>query len=304
MKITFDKIFETDLSGVQLFVLYGNAESVIERAIDFIRYSHPNFKSEILDSPDQGGSSEPSLFESEPQLQMNILKTSSEKIIKSIDLSSKTKWIILASSLRSKSPVVMDSQQQSHILTCSCYEAPLIPKELVYYSKKYNIDLTQDQLRVLHQQFLTNVEGLKDLLSVLSYCSPLHDSEFQDFCKQYNVLNNVSPLNTALLIKDRAAFLKSCESELESETMIPTLRSFSRTFEILLAKKAGVQPLPYTVFFKDEPFYEKGLKLWSERKAQDLLKVLLFLEHDVKFKAIGPEIIIERIQPFLLPEKH
>lgn len=304
MKLSFDKLFGTNLNDIQLFVLYGNDDAVIERAIDFIKYSLPHHRSEILESLDQISSHEPSLFESNPSPSLNIYKTSSEKIIKSIDLSADSKWIVIAPNLRAKSSIVIDSQKQTEILTCSCYETPLIPQELVYLSKKYDINLTPDQLRSLHQIFRTNVEALKDLLAVLAYCSPLDELQFKEFCREYSTLNENSPLNSTLLLKDHKAFLRSADQELEQDNLIPILRSLSRAIETLLAKKSGVHPLPYSVFFKDEPLYEKGLKLWSEPEAQSLLKTLLKLEHDVKFKAINPEIIIQQIQPFLAPLKH
>ncbi len=295
MKLTFDKLFGSALEGVRLFILYGNDDAVIQRAIDYIQYRNSALKLTFLETLESAASHEPSLFESDPQAQLNIYRTSSEKIIQSLDLSGNSKWLIIAPNLRAKSPVIMNAGNQPQWAAISCYESALVPHELMALAQKNNLTLTQDQLRTLHQHFRNDVPQLQDFLGILSYCSPLKSSDFEAFLKQYTSQTEGASLVSALLLKDQVGFLKSAEMNLDQETLIPVLRSLARTFEILLSKKSGLKTLPYAVFFKDEPFYERALKVWTLPQIQEFLKLLLNLEHDVKFKQFSSFVAIQEL---------
>ncbi|MEB3701444.1 DNA polymerase III subunit delta [Candidatus Bealeia paramacronuclearis] len=305
MKISFDRLFKSQLSGITTYILYGNDESVIERALSYLKQAYEKTHViQFLDAPGSIHDNEPSLFQSAPRPTLSVIKTSSEKVIQSAFPQGSNIAIFIAPNLRAKSSLVMASQSQSDLCTISCYECALIPEELMFMATSKGLTLSQTQLRSLYTTFKLDFEGLSNILFVLALYESCDEEEFKALIESISHKGPLSLLLPAIFEKNIKAFDRTSESEFEPETMIPLLRSLARSFEILLSQKAGLSTPPYPIFFKDQPLFQGAQRNWSLPQIQEILKTLLRLENDVKFKHIDPHIIQQSIRPYLQSESH
>lgn len=296
MKINFQALFQTPLTKVRFFFIYGNEPSVFERVIAHVHKRTSSVlkireEADILTKP----FSQPSLFGDQEGPSLTLTPRVTDKILKVLDQLEGI-YIFTSEKARAKSKLVMAFSEMPNALAIPAYASPMTPAEFKFLIQDLSLPPAFSEL--LFKGYQNDYHGLIETLAKIKLYGDVSSVDPDLFLTTNSDHGDISRVQKVFLLKDSKQALEGC-SRIPASDYIPMLRALGRTFLTLLdlvsLQKTNKPILWHTlsppVFFKEQPFYERALKLWKKEEIQGMVETLLDLEGRLKFSGATPSII-------------
>ncbi|MBY0293545.1 MAG: hypothetical protein K2W92_09715 [Alphaproteobacteria bacterium] len=291
MKINFSSLFQIPLEKYNFFFIYGNDPIVFERTLSFLKKKLPwplQIKSEDTGLAHSG--TQASLFECQKML--TLIPNVSDKFLKSIDKLKDDVFIFTSEKARTQSPLVLYFTHSSSSLAISAYSSPLISSEFEFLVEEMNLPVSFK--RLLFKAYQNDYMELLSVLEKIKLYGDVPEAHYESFLRSSTMPDTLTPLIHAILLRNKKEAVSSF-SKINIGELISFFRllliSFQTLNEIMPYKKMS-SSIPWksfksSIFFKDQPLYERALSKWSSDEVQSFLETLLSLEHQVKFSGQG-----------------
>lgn len=287
MKINFPSLFQTPVQNYNFFFIYGNDSIAFERTLSFIqrKLSLPlQIKTEETVLSQSG--TQASLFNN--QKKMTLIPNVSDKILKNIDKLKDDIFIFTSEKARAQSPLVLHFNQSSSSLAISAYPSPLISSEFEYLVEEMNLPISFK--RLLFRAYQNDYMELLSILEKIKLYGDVPEAHYESFLKESALPETLTPLIHAILLRNKNEAI-SFFSKINITELISFFRllliSFQTLYEIIPYQKTSSsipwKTLKSSIFFKEQPLYERALSKWSSDDVQSVLQTLLSLEYHIKF---------------------
>ncbi len=290
MKISFPSLFSAPIQKYRFFFLFGNEETVFERAISFLQkklLSSLQIKAEV-DLLNHTSLS-PSLFEAEENPSLTLVPHVTDKLLHHVDQLTRGVFIFTSQKARAQSKLVTYFTESPVSLAIGAYATPLLPSEFEFLIGDLNLPAHFKSL--LFKTFQNDYMGLLSTLEKVKLFKDIPENQYEAFLGSF-APDDFMPLLQAFLLKDIKKGTEA-SSFITSTDIIPFLRSLTRAFQTLFElmpfknspKSIPWQKLTPPVFFKEQPLYEMALSRWNFMEIRNFLEGLLELERKVKLSA-------------------
>ncbi|EKE10235.1 MAG: hypothetical protein ACD_16C00066G0012 [uncultured bacterium] len=300
MKINFPALFQTPLEKYQFFFIYGNDKEVFERTLVYLQKkldASLTHKSE--EDIQKGLKAEKSLFE-ENCPQLTFVPQVTDKVIECLESFKDEVAIFTSESARAHSKLVTYFAGSSTSLAIAAYAAPLSSLEFEFLAREIN--LSASFKANLFKTFQNDYRGLLSTLDKIKLYGEVQEEDFSLFLEPSLLSDDTTQIVHAFLLKNVKEALRAFP-RINPAELIPLLRGLGRSFQTLfnlLVLKETSSVLPWMkmtppVFFKEQPLYERALRMWKAKEITRLLETLLALEEQVKFSNMGAALLQRRL---------
>jgi hypothetical protein len=293
MKATFSSLFKAPLHQYKYFFIYGNDPVVFDRIILFLSktISAPlDIKSEkeLLESP----SPQPSLFDDPQAKSLFLVSNVTDKILSHLDRLGEGTFIFTSEKARAKSKLVTHFSSCPHSLAVTAYASPITTSEFEFLAGDLKLPGAFSSL--LFKTFQNDYMGLLATFEKIKLYGDVPEPAYGSFLESCGSSDDLQSLIHPFLLKNLKAASEGLGS-INSADLIPTLRTFLRTFQTLYElmpyknRPDAIQWQRFTppIFFKDQPIYQAALSKWSREQVKSFLEAILTLEYKVKYEKLS-----------------
>lgn len=300
MKINFPTLFQTPIEKYQFFFIYGNDAEVFERTLSYIQkklgttLTHRS-EEDIQKCP----KAEMTLFE-ENSSQLTFVPHVTDKVLECLEFLKGEIVVFSSEKARAHSKLVTFFSDSPVSLAIAAYAAPLSSSEFELLVEGTPLPLSFKAN--LFKAYQNDYRGLLSAVDKIRLYGELQEEDFPLFIEQALLSDDVTQVIHAFLLKNLKEALRSF-SRINPTELIPLLRGLGRSFQTLynlLVLKGASSSIPWMkvtppVFFKEQPLYERALRVWKTKEIAQLFETLLILEKQVKFSNIGATLLQRRL---------
>jgi len=291
MKLSFDSLFSAKIQDHRFILLFGNDEGVIQRGLNFVisQIVPRGTKFTIIDESDfLSHSAAPRMGDlfGEPTPDVYLIDNCGERALKTLESLKETKNTYIFTSLKLRATSKVTTWVTRHGVSIGCYEAPLRKTEFSHLVRDLN--LSNDLKTHLYQRTQKTPQRLQQIIPLLQIVDTVTTTLIDDLLQDEDTLcDPYTDLGLFFLCKDTSKVAQMLtQTPLTQTDYIPFLRGLLRSLQTVYEMKSlrGTSvALTNRPFFKNEPFFQRAVGLWSLADLQKLIKKTLELESKIKF---------------------